>query len=134
MHYLNAERNLHSLGKNLSNPRFLICRPSSRNRVVVSATKGELERVLEHSLLCKAGCELSAAWINLNSSLKTIMNSIDLLYSLAGIVALGLIFHGVTDWFSQSARLGRKRRRNHGRISNKSRRPTVMLSVRMKKA
>ena len=62
------------------------------------------------------------------------MNPIDLLFWMAALVALGFILHGLTDCFSREARLGRKRRRNHGRISTKTRRPTVMLSVRTKKA
>jgi hypothetical protein len=61
------------------------------------------------------------------------MNSTDLLYFTAGLIAVVFIFHGLTDWFSYEARVGRKRRRNHGRVCNKSRRPTVMLSVRTKK-
>lgn len=61
------------------------------------------------------------------------MTSIDLPFYAAGVVALGLILHGFTDWFSREARYNRKRRRNHGRISTKSRRPGVMLSVRTKK-
>ena len=62
------------------------------------------------------------------------MNSTDLLYCVAGLAAAGFIFHGLTDWFSHEARVGRKRRRNHGRVYSKARRPTVMLSVRTKKA
>jgi len=62
------------------------------------------------------------------------MNPIDLLYWMAALLAVGFILHGITDWFSRAARLGRKRRRNHGRVYTKSRRPTVMLSVRTKKA
>jgi len=62
------------------------------------------------------------------------MTPIDLLYCAIGIVALGFILHGLTDWFSREARVNRKRRRNHGRISSKSRRAGVMLSVRTKKA
>jgi len=62
------------------------------------------------------------------------MNSIDLLFFIAAAVAVGFIFHGLTDWFSYESRVGRKRRRNHGRVYTKARRPTVMLSVRTKKA
>ena len=40
------------------------------------------------------------------------MNPIDLLYCVGGVIAHGFIFHGVTDWFSQDARITRKRRRN----------------------
>ena len=61
------------------------------------------------------------------------MHSIDLPFYAAGVVALGLILHGFTDWFSREARFNRKRRRNHGRISSKARRPSVMLSVRTKR-
>ena len=50
------------------------------------------------------------------------MNSIDLLYCIGAVVALGFIFHGLTDWFSQDARITRKRRRNHGRVCSKARR------------
>jgi len=62
------------------------------------------------------------------------MTTLDLLYCAAGLAALGFIVHGLTDWFSREARVIRKRRRNHGRITTKARRPTVMLSVRTKKA
>jgi hypothetical protein len=62
------------------------------------------------------------------------MNSIDVLYWIAGVAAFAMILHGLTDCFSRDARLGRKRRRNHGRVFTKARRPTVMLSVRTRKA
>jgi hypothetical protein len=62
------------------------------------------------------------------------MTPIDLIYFGAGALALGFIFHGATDWFSRDARFLRKRRRNHGRIASKTRRPTILLSVRTKKA
>jgi hypothetical protein len=61
------------------------------------------------------------------------MTPIDVLYYAVAVGALGFILHGATDWFSHEARINRKRRRNHGRISTKSRRPSVMLSVRTKK-
>jgi len=62
------------------------------------------------------------------------MNPNDVLIWMAGLAAFALILHGLTDCFSREARLGRKRRRNHGRVFTKARRPTVMLSVRAKKA
>ena len=62
------------------------------------------------------------------------MTTVDLLCCAAGLAAFGFIFHGLTDWFSLDARVARKRRRNHRRVFCKSRRPTVMLSVRTKRA
>ena len=60
------------------------------------------------------------------------MSTIDLLYVMATLAALGFIVHGVTDMFSREARIGRKRRKNYGRISHKTGRP-VVLNVRTRK-
>jgi hypothetical protein len=62
------------------------------------------------------------------------MTPTDLLFYAAGVAALGCIVHGLTDWFSNDARIVRKRRRNYMRVSSRARRPTVMLSARTKKA
>lgn len=56
-----------------------------------------------------------------------------IIFWIASLIAAGLIFRGVTDFFSQDARASRKRRRNYRRVTTKARRPAVMLSVRTKK-
>jgi len=85
-------------------------------------------------MLCRVrgrfACCVDKFWLK---QLVDTMNPIDLLFWTAAVVALGFILHGLTDLFSRDARIARKRRRNHGRICTKARRPTVMLSVRTKR-
>lgn len=54
-------------------------------------------------------------------------------YWIGGLVALGFLAHGLTDWFSPAARLRRKRERNHRRLMTRSRHPSVMLNVQTRK-
>jgi len=66
-------------------------------------------------------------------AIRTIRRMHDLVYWIAGLVGLAFLIHGLTDWFSRDARVGRKRRRNHGQISYKSKHPMILLNVRTKK-
>lgn len=51
-------------------------------------------------------------------------------YWMAGLILAGLLWTVGTLFFTPEARERRRRRRNHGRVVSKARRPAVQLSVR----
>lgn len=56
-----------------------------------------------------------------------------IVWILAGAIALAIVGGALAAYFSPNARAERRRRKNNGRIVNKSNRPTVKFSVRTKK-
>lgn len=54
----------------------------------------------------------------------------DLAIWIGGLVFAGLLAHFVIHQFSRETRASRYRRRNYGKVINKTRRPCVTLTVR----
>jgi len=51
------------------------------------------------------------------------------IWLIAALVALGLAF-ALTSYFSEDAKMRRRRRKSHAKVISKSRRPVVKFSVR----
>ena len=52
-----------------------------------------------------------------------------MIWLIAALVALGLAF-ALTSYFSEDAKMRRRRRKSHAKVISKSRRPVVKFSVR----
>lgn len=61
------------------------------------------------------------------------MNADPLLLTLGAGLLLVLGLWGISHYLSRDAKLGRRRRRNNGRVQSRVKRPMVRLSVRTKK-
>jgi hypothetical protein len=58
---------------------------------------------------------------------------LSIVWILVGAIGLAIGGGALAAYFSPNARAERRRRKNNGRIVNKSNRPTVKFSVRTKK-
>jgi hypothetical protein len=68
-----------------------------------------------------------------NGAVKTykrcVLKEQAVIWLIAALVALGAAF-GLTTYFSEDARLRRRRRKSHAKVISKARRPVVKFSVR----